>query len=80
VLSADPSSLIAVILNGSRLPSTAGAPSGLAMPAFGWRHDDADIAKLATFVRSSWGNGGASVTDADVTNVRKQLQVGQTNR
>ena len=77
VLSVDPSSLIAVILNGSRLPSTAAAPSGLAMPPFGWRYDDADIAKLATFVRSSWGNGGAPVTDGDVAKVRKQLGTSQ---
>jgi hypothetical protein len=53
---ADPSSLIAVILIGSRLPSTVGAPNGLAMPAFGWRYDDADITALATFVRWNWGN------------------------
>jgi len=72
VLNSDPSSLIAVILNGARLPSTAAAPTGLAMPPFGWRYGDADIAKLATFVRANWGNSAPPVTAAQVANVRKQ--------
>jgi mono/diheme cytochrome c family protein len=72
VLNSDPSSLIAVILNGARLPSTAGAPSGLAMPPFGWRYDDAEIAELATFVRANWGNSAPPVADAEVAKVRKQ--------
>ena len=67
VLNSDPSSLIAVILNGARLPSTDAAPTGLAMPPFGWRHDDAEIAALATFVRANWGNTAAPVTGAQVT-------------
>ena len=72
VLNSDPSSLIAVILDGARLPSTAAAPSGLAMPPFGWRYDDADIAELATFVRANWGNSAPPVTAAEVAKVRKQ--------
>ena len=64
VLNSDPSSLIAVILNGARLPSADAAPTGLAMPPFGWRYDDADIAKLATFVRANWGNSAPPVTAA----------------
>jgi mono/diheme cytochrome c family protein len=73
VLSSDPSSLIAVILDGARLPSTASAPTGLAMPAFDWRYGDEDIANLTSFVRSSWGNGAAPVTVAEVARIRKQL-------
>jgi mono/diheme cytochrome c family protein len=72
VLNSDPSSLIAVILNGARLPSTAAAPTGLAMPPFGWRYDDVDVAELATFLRSNWGNSAAPVTGAQVAKVRKQ--------
>jgi mono/diheme cytochrome c family protein len=80
VLSSDPSSLIAVILTGARTPATAGAPTGLAMPDFGWRYDDADIADLATFVRSHWGNGAGPVAVAQVASVRKQLGIGRPNR
>lgn len=74
VLAAHPDSLIAVILNGSRLPSTAGAPSPLAMPPFAWRYDDAEVAELATFVRSSWGNHASRVTAGQVKDVRAQLK------
>lgn len=70
VLSQDPSSLIAVILNGTRLPSTAAAPSELAMPGFAWRYNDRDIAALATFIRSSWGNHASSVSASQVAALR----------
>ncbi len=73
VLNSDPSSLIAMILNGARLPHTAAAPTGLAMPPFGWRYGDADIAELATFIRANWGNSAPPVTGAQVAKVRKQL-------
>jgi mono/diheme cytochrome c family protein len=74
VLSRDPASLIAVILTGSRLPSTASAPSNLAMPGFAWRYDDSDVAALATFVRSAWGNHAPPVTPGQVTDARARLQ------
>jgi mono/diheme cytochrome c family protein len=76
VLAANTDSLIAIILTGNRLPSTAPAPSALAMPPFGWRYSDADIAALATFVRASWGNGGSAVTASDVSAMRKSLELG----
>ncbi|WP_242468284.1 cytochrome c [Burkholderia plantarii] len=73
VTQANPDSLIGVILAGSRLPSTQAAPSPLAMPPFGWRHDDEDVAQLATFVRSSWGNHGPAVTARQVAAVRAKV-------
>lgn len=63
-------SLIGVILNGARLPSTQTAPSPLAMPSFGWRYGDDEIAELATFLRSSWGNKGQAVTAKQVAAIR----------
>lgn len=71
VLSRDPSSLIAVILIGAKLPSTAAAPSPLAMPGFAWRYDDREVAALATFIRSSWGNHASPVTADQVAANRK---------
>lgn len=71
LLSDDPSSLISIILNGSRTPITVGAPTGLTMPDFGWRLNDEQIAQLATFVRSSWGNDAPAVTAAQVQEIRK---------
>jgi len=77
VLSSDPSSLINVILQGARAPSTAAAPTGLTMPGFGWRYSDADVAALATFVRSSWGNNAPPVAAASVARIRDQLGIGR---
>jgi mono/diheme cytochrome c family protein len=79
VLSSDPSSLIGVILQGARVPPTAAAPSGLAMPGFGWRYSDADVAALATFIRSSWGNVAPPVTAAKVADIRDQLHISRPN-
>ena len=36
------------------------------MPAWGQQLSDADIAAVVTYIRSSWGNKGAAVTEADV--------------
>jgi mono/diheme cytochrome c family protein len=80
VLTTNTDSLIAIILGGSRLPSTAPAPSALAMPPFGWRYNDGEIAQLATFVRTSWGNGGSAVTAAEVAAMRKSLGLADADR
>jgi mono/diheme cytochrome c family protein len=70
VLSHDPTSLIHIVLSGSHMPSTAAAPTPLAMPDFGWRLTDQQIADLLSFVRSSWGNRATAVTAAEVGKVR----------
>jgi mono/diheme cytochrome c family protein len=72
VLNSDPSSLVAVILNGARAPATDTAPTGLAMPGFRWRYDDTDIAALATFIRTSWGNDASAVSAAQVSQLRHE--------
>lgn len=69
----DPSGLIHVILAGSRLPSTPKAPEALAMPGFGWRLSDAEVAKLATFLRSGWHNQAPAVSADDVAKIRQTI-------
>jgi mono/diheme cytochrome c family protein len=63
VQSADPSSLINVILYGahpdSRLPVSFG--SWEAMKGFQEKLSDAQIAALTTFLRSQWGHQASSV-------------------
>lgn len=66
----DPTGLLRVIVNGARMPSTEKRPADLAMPAFGWRMNDDEIAALATFLRSSWTNDAPAVKAADVAKVR----------
>jgi mono/diheme cytochrome c family protein len=73
VIATDIDSMIAIILQGNRLPSTADAPSALATPPFGWRYNDEDIAMLATFVRTNWGNSASAVTAPQVRAIREVL-------
>ncbi|WP_322067224.1 c-type cytochrome [Burkholderia ubonensis] len=80
VTSDDPSSVIHVILTGSRMPSTRSDPAPLAMPAFGWRLSDLQVAELATFVRESWGNRAGKVSASDVAKVRQQVDPAQWKR
>ncbi|EKF41110.1 gluconate 2-dehydrogenase (acceptor) [Nitratireductor indicus C115] len=58
--------LLHVILNGSRLPSTRERPADLAMPGFGKRLSDEEVAALATFLRGAWSNKAGPVDTATV--------------
>jgi mono/diheme cytochrome c family protein len=73
VLSDDPTSLIRLVLAGSTLPSTKGAPSALGMPGFAWRLSDEEAAQLVTFVRQSWGNQASAADAGQVAKIRKQI-------
>jgi mono/diheme cytochrome c family protein len=76
----DPISLIRIVLAGSSMPSTQTAPSAFAMPDFGWRLSDAEVADVLSFVRSSWGNHAAAVSRDEVGRVRKTLAIQETAR
>ncbi len=80
VLAQHPDTLIAVILKGARMPSTAAAPSPMAMPPFGWRYDDREVAEVASYVRQSWGNGAPSVSAGQVRAVRRALGLATPGR
>lgn len=71
LLADDPASLISVILKGSRTPVTLSAPTGLTMPDFAWRLSDKQVAQIATFVRSNWGNNAPPVTLDQVKAIRE---------
>ncbi|KOF52843.1 alcohol dehydrogenase, partial [Achromobacter sp. DMS1] len=73
VNSADPTSLIHIVLKGAQMPGTGAAPTRYAMPGFDWRLTDKEVADVVTFVRASWGNKGAAVTASDVAKVRKDV-------
>lgn len=70
----DPGGLIHTILAGAQQPSTAKAPSTLAMPGFANRLNDDQVAKLATFIRQGWSNKAEAVTADQVAEVRKTLK------
>ena len=71
----DPISLIHIVLAGSSMPSTQTAPSAFAMPDFGWRLSDEEVADVLSFVRGSWGNHAAVVNRNEVGHVRKTLVI-----
>lgn len=66
----DPSSLINVIIYGAEVPLASPKDGWKSMEAFGEKIDDDEIALLATYMRSNWGNLGGRVTEADVAGQR----------
>jgi mono/diheme cytochrome c family protein len=70
VQTADATSLISIVLNGSQVPSLHTAPSPITMPAFGWRMTDQDVADVVNFIRTSWGNQAPPVDAGDVARLR----------
>jgi len=73
VQAAHADTLIAVILQGARMPVADQRPSALAMPGFADALDDASIAALVSYLRNSWGNRAAPVEAGDVRKLRRTL-------
>lgn len=69
----DPTTVIRVILEGARAVPTKAHPTPLTMPAFNWKLSDEQIAAVATYVRSSWGNRGGPVSASEVGKLREVL-------
>lgn len=63
--------LLSIILHGTSLPSTDKRPFALAMQGYSERLDDAEVAELASFLRSAWGNEAGPVAPADVAAARE---------
>jgi mono/diheme cytochrome c family protein len=60
----DPTTLVRIILTGSRAAGTEAMPTSPAMPSLGYRLTDSQLAAVVTYIRNSWGNAAAAV-DAD---------------
>ena len=73
VQSDDPTTLVRVVLHGTRAVSTAGAPTAPAMPAFDWRLEDAQVAAVVTYIRNNWGNAAGPVPASAVASQRAVL-------
>ncbi|MEW7850292.1 c-type cytochrome [Massilia aurea] len=61
---------IRMTVNGGFPPGTRGNPRPYGMPPFGHELNDAQVAAVLTWVRTSWGNAGAPVTAAEVNRYR----------
>jgi mono/diheme cytochrome c family protein len=70
VLGDNPTSLINIVLDGSRRPVTQTSPSALVMPSLAWKLNDQQVADVLTFIRTSWGNEAGAVTPDQVANLR----------
>jgi mono/diheme cytochrome c family protein len=67
----DEAKMLRIILIGLTGPvEVAGETYDGAMPGWGPTLKDADIAAVATYVRSAWGNKAAAVTAARVAGIR----------
>jgi mono/diheme cytochrome c family protein len=73
VQSAEPTSLIRVVLEGAPSAATKASPTALAMPSFAWKLSDDEVAAVVTYIRNSWGNAAPAVTAADVKDMRQKL-------
>jgi mono/diheme cytochrome c family protein len=70
VRSADPASLIHVLIEGARSVATAGEPTGPGMPSFAWKLSDDQAAAVLTYIRNSWGASALAVDAGQVAQAR----------
>jgi cbb3-type cytochrome c oxidase subunit III len=69
----DPTTVLRVILQGAQSVTTDREPTGPAMPAFGWQLEDAQIAAVASYVRTCFGKKAPPVSEAEVQKARAKL-------
>jgi mono/diheme cytochrome c family protein len=70
----NPDSLLHVVLVGTRAVATDAAPTAAAMPAFGWKLSDEQVASVVTYIRNAWGNAASPVEAGSVQSMRKSLE------
>lgn len=70
VLERNPASLINIMLNGAGRIVVNGVPDSYRMTPFRELLSDEEIADIATFIRSSWGNGAGAVRALQVHDLR----------
>jgi mono/diheme cytochrome c family protein len=61
---------IRMTVNGGFPPGTKGNPRPYGMPPFGHELDDAQVAAVLSWIRSSWGNAAPPVTAVEVNRYR----------
>lgn len=74
VVGTDPTSVLHVILNGATANHTQFAPTDPGMPAFDWKLSNAQVAAVATFIRTNWGNHASVVNSGAVRGMRRKLR------
>jgi mono/diheme cytochrome c family protein len=67
---ADPLNVLRAILGGGFAPTTAGNPRPHGMPPYASVLDDAEVAAVASYIRSTWGNAARPVGELEVLRLR----------
>jgi mono/diheme cytochrome c family protein len=66
--------LVQVVLHGGYPPATRGNPRPFGMPPFATTLSDADVAAVLTYVRTTWNNRAAPVTELQVAQQRSMAR------
>jgi mono/diheme cytochrome c family protein len=74
VTQANTTNLVQVVLHGGFPPATRGDPRPFGMPPFATALSDADVAAVITYLRSSWRNRAAPVSEFDVAQQRSTVR------
>jgi mono/diheme cytochrome c family protein len=69
----DPTTLVRVILTGTRGAATDASPTSPAMPSLGYRLNDSQLAAVVTYIRNAWGNAASAVTADTVKTLRDRV-------
>jgi mono/diheme cytochrome c family protein len=69
----DPTTLVRIILTGSRAAATDATPTAPAMPSLGYRLSDGQLAAVVTYIRNNWGNAASAVTADAVKSLRDRV-------
>jgi cytochrome c oxidase cbb3-type subunit 2 len=67
----DPARHVEIVLNGLQGKTIEGTTYQAAMPAWGDRLSDAEIAAVVNHERTSWGNDAPTVTAEEVAGIRE---------
>jgi mono/diheme cytochrome c family protein len=62
-----------LLVEGGSSPETKGGPPREKMPAFASKLTSEEMARVLTFVRSTWGNNAAPVTTHQVISLRAEI-------
>lgn len=73
VLAADATSVLRIVIEGSRSPLTAAGPTPQKMPGFQGQLTSTEIAEVVSFIRNAWGNHAAPVSDREVERLRSEI-------
>ena len=73
VLAPDATSLMRLLVEGGSSPETIGGPAREKMPGFADKLTSEEMARVLTFVRSTWGDDAGPVTTHQVASLRAEI-------